>query len=169
MRREEKEPAGGQISRRQRTERQVRALLHEQAGPQWGFLIFLWLFCVVAMLLLQQLLIGSWPWYLVLVWATLLVALEGWRQHRRVRQVGHVRQADPVLVSVTGLGPRRVTIEASHGLLQVPVSSTSGLKVGQQVWAAPTPVPGEHVVLVRNQLRPGSLDLITPRGPAEPG
>ena len=101
MRRQEKESVGRQISRRQRTQRQVRALLHEQAGPQWGFLVFLWLFCVVTMLLLQRL-FSSWPWYVVLVWATLLVSVESWRQHRRVRRVRHVREADPVLVAITG-------------------------------------------------------------------
>ena len=103
MRRQERESVGRQISRRQRTQRQVRALLHEQAGPQWGFLVFLWLFCVVTMLLLQRL-FSSWPWYVVLVWATLLVAVESWRQHRRVRRVRHVREADPVLVAITGYG-----------------------------------------------------------------
>lgn len=165
--RRQKEPVGSRISRRQRTERQVRSLLHEQAGPQWGYLAFLWIFCVVALLLLGRfVLTGCWPCPFVLVWATVLVAAEGWRQHRRIRQVGHARRADPVLVTITGLGPRCVTVQASQGAVQVPSSSTAGLRVGDAIWAAPEPAPGEHVVLVRNRRRPGALDLITPRGPA---
>lgn len=158
-----------ETSRRQRDERQVRALLREQAGPQWGFLAFLWVFCVIGMWLLSRLLVDSpWPLPLVMVWATGLVGIEAVRQHRRVRTVRHVRDARPVLVTITNLGPRLVTVEGSQGQVLLPVASTSGLEVGRTVWAAPAPAAGEHVVLVRNQLRPGSLDLITPRGPAEP-
>lgn len=158
-----------ETSRRQRDQRQVRALLREQAGPQWAFLAFLWVFCVVGMWLLRRFLLDdTWPWFFVLTWATVLVAIEAVRQHGRVRKVGHARDADPLLVEVTDLGPRLVTVEGPQGRVRLPVASTSGLEVGRTVWAAPAPVAGERVVLVRNQLRPGSLDLVTPRGPAEP-
>ena len=41
----------------------------------------------------------------ILIWSTLLVAVEGFRQRRRVRQIRHARDADPVLVPVTPRGP----------------------------------------------------------------
>lgn len=161
---------GSRTTRRQRDERQVRALLREQAGPQWGFLVFLWVFCVAVFWLLGRFIDGPSilepPFYLV--WATLLVGVEAVRQHRRVTKVGHARHADPVQVTITGLGRKEVTIERGEAALRVPVASTLGLKVGAQIWAAPEPRAGEHVVLVADHLRLGSLDLITPRGPAEP-
>lgn len=157
-------------ARRQRDERQVRALLREQAGPQWGFLVFLWVFCVAVLWLLGRFIDGPSildpPAYIA--WATLFVGNEAVRQHRRLKKVGHARHADPVRVTITGLDRKEVTVRGTGGTVRVPVSSTRGLKAGAEIWAAPEPRPGEQIVLVANQLLPGSLDLIAPRGPATP-
>lgn len=160
---------GAQHQATGRTRTQVRRLLREQAGPQWGYVVFLWVFCVGASWVIMRLWGDRVDWFFILGWATTFVAVEGFRQRRRVRQVQHARDVDPVRVTITRLAPRQVVVDGPEGEVRLPVSSTGGLSVGDTVWAAPEPTPGERVVLVRDRLRPGALDLISPRGPAQPG
>lgn len=160
---------GAQHQATGRTRTQVRRLLREQAGPQWGYVVFQWVFCVGASWVIMRLWGDRVDWFFILGWATTFVAVEGFRQRRRVRQVQHARDVDPVRVTITRLAARQVVVDGPEGEVRLPVSSTGGLSVGDTVWAAPEPTPGERVVLVRDRLRPGALDLISPRGPAQPG
>ena len=66
-----------------RTRAQVRRLLREQAGPQWGYVVFLWVFCVGASWVIMRLWGDRVDWFFILGWATTFVAVEGFRQRRR--------------------------------------------------------------------------------------
>lgn len=157
------------MAEREPTQREVAGFLREQTGPQVGYLVFMWVFSAVTMGLIMWVLpIGAWSWWMVLGWATAITALEGWRKHRTARQLGPVEQADPVLVEITRLEPRRVVVRTDEGEVLLPMRSTGGLSVGDHVWASPAPAVGRSVALVPHERRLGTLTLIHPRGAAEP-
>lgn len=161
--------AGRQDVPRLRDRAQVRELLREQSGMQWGSLLIMWLVAMGGFWLLDRFFTRIFDLLPLLVMATLMVGLEAYRQHRRRQRLGHVLDADPILVRITDLGPRLVTVAGRQGPVRLPVTSTGGFDVGEDVWAVPAPVAGVRVVLVRREARPGpgSIDLIMPRGEAE--
>lgn len=147
----------------------VRAHLREQSRIRWGYLVFLWVICLVVFWLLARfLLTGDWPWPFILLWASLMTGIEAWNQHRRSSRLQHVRDKEPVLVEITRLDPRKVTVRGRAGEVSQAVSSTGGLTVGDRIWAAPAPTPGIASALVPHEFRLGSLHVLLPQGPAEP-
>lgn len=152
-----------------RTADQVRHLLREQARPRWGHLAFMWIFGVAGMWLLTSLFSSRGAeWGFVLLWATVFVGFEAWLQRRQRARIAQARDSEPELGMITDLRPRTVVLRGASGEVAVPVRSTSGLRVGDAIWAAPGATVGEHVVLVRDELRPRWAGLVIPRGPAEP-
>lgn len=154
---------------RPRGREQVRELLRQQSRVQWGSILIVWVLSMGVFWLLSRAVLQIFDLAPLLLIATVVVGIEAWRQHRRSRRLRPALDADPVLVRITDLGPRLVTVGGPQGAVRLPVSSTSGLDVGDQIWAAPPPVPGTQIVLVRHEARPGpgSIDLILPRGAAE--
>lgn len=147
-------------------EREVRAHLRQQSRVQWGGLVFTWVFCAAAFWLLGRFTPLFVDPFAALMLPTLLVGVQAWGERRRARRVRHAQDADPVLVQITRLEPRVVTVSGPRGQVRQPTSSTGGLSVGDDIWAAPAPAPGESVVLVPHEVRLGGLAVLTPRGAA---
>lgn len=161
--------AGSQDVPRPRGREQVRELLQQQSRVQWGSILAMWVLSMGVFWLLDRYVLQVFDLAPLLLIATVMVGIEAYRQHRRSQRLGPALESDPVLVRITDLGPRLITVGGPQGAVRLPVSSTSGLDVGDQVWAVPPPVPGTSVVLVRHEARPGpgSIDLIMPRREAE--
>lgn len=159
----------GQDAPRPRSRDQVRELLTEQSRIQWVSIGLTWVVVMVVFWLLERFVLQSFGLPFLLLVATATVLVEVFRQRRRGQRISHALDAELVLVRITDLAPREMTVSGLQGPVRLPVSSTSGLDVGDRIWAVPPPRPGVEVVLVRHEARPGpgSIDLILPRGNAE--